>query len=415
MKAFIGILFLYLLLGFKPSEALTCDSIPSQSSNLTTNSATANPITLEFQSGARWELCWHVDDQSGLILSQLHYGGPTMPVRKIMDSASIAQIVFQYDEDTNATHLVSEYGLGGEHWDDNALNCPDGEKILGSQHNICVKQRELNLLARARHYRSLPRNEFTLQATSTIGLEKFIQLWHFSEDGELKPAVIYSGKVSRYTTNASFGSKVDNSGRFASNATLLVNWRLDFNIDDSPNNDVVDEFNFLSESSSDLKKRMTTTPISTESFRKINNTDFRGWRISDQDISSGENGLESPTRIGYYLDPQPSGYRLTSDNAAWTEFDFAVTNFKECETLASLNTISNQQCGANLNDFVNGEQVNDPVVWFSLTRHFTPSKEDFPAIRSNRIAFSLIPFDWSASSPFSSLATRVNDSLGLTQ
>lgn len=415
MKALIGIVFLYLLSGFNTSEALTCDGIAPHSQSQTINTTAANPITLEFQSGAKWELCWYVDDQSGLVLSNLHYGGPTMPVRKIMDSAFIAQIIFQYDEDTHASHLVSEHGLGGKHWDENTSNCLNGEKIAGLLHTICLKQRELNLLARARHYRSLPRNEFILQATSTIGLDKFIQLWHFSEDGELKPSVSYSGSVSRYTNDANFGTKVDNTGHFASNATLLVNWHLDFNIDGSPDNDVVDEFNFLSESASDLKKRMTITPISTESFRKSKSTDFRGWRISDQDISSGENGLDSPTRIGYYLDPQPSGYRLSNGSSAWTEYDFAVTQSKECEILASSNTFASDQCGASLNDFVNGEQINDPVIWFSLTRHFTPSKEDFPAIRSNHIEFSIIPFDWTASSPFSSLATRVNDSLGLTQ
>lgn len=415
MRALIGCMVLFLLSGIQPSEASACQNAPNNNSSLEPTTNSAYPITLAFQSGARWQLCWEVDDHSGLVISQIHYGGPAMPLRKLMDSASIAQIVFQYDEDTTASHLVSEFGLGGDHWNEAALNCTQGEWVAGSEHSICLKQRELNLLARARHYQSLPRNEITLSSISTIGLNNFQQVWRFTEDGELKPAVVYSGEVSRYTRNANFGSKVDNSELFASSSTLLVNWRLEFNIDDSPNNDLVDEFNFISASASDLKKQMTIKTIENESFRKTNNTDFRGWRISDQDVSSGENGHDSPTRIGYYLDPQPSGYRLMGENAAWTEYDLALTNHQQCERLASLNNTIHQNCGANLNEFVDGELLQTPIIWFSLTRHFTPSREDFPTIRSKPIEFSLIPFDWSASSPFSTLAKPINGSLGITQ
>lgn len=415
MKALLASFVLLTISWIYPSEALACQSNSSARLDRQSLSTSATPITLDFQSGARWELCWEIDHHSGLVLSQIHYGGPEMPLRKIMDSASIAQIVFQYDEDTTASHLLSEFGLGGEHWNEGALNCTHGEWIAGNKHNICLTRRELNLLARARHYQSLPRNEITLTAMSTIGLNNFQQSWRFSEDGELKPALAYSGKITRYTTDSSFGSKVDNTDRFASNATLLVNWRLNFNINDTPKNDDIHEFNFISDSASDLKKKSTIKAIEHESFRKTNNSDFRGWRISDRDFSSGDNSHDSPTRIGYYLDPQPSGYRLVTKDSSWTEYDIAITNQQECEKLASKNHVIHQDCGNNLTEFVSGESIQDPVVWFSLTRHFSPSKEDFPAIRSNPIEFSLIPFDWSASSPFSVLATPINPSLGVTQ
>ncbi len=419
MKTLTKIALLILLLAHSAVYASVCEtepfSTPSDNSIETLTSPTANPITLAFDSGARWELCWHVDNASGLVLSNIHYGGPGMPLRKIMESASIAQVIFQYDEDTHASHLISEQGFGGENWVDGAQLCKHGEWVAGTQHRICQQRRELNLLARARHYRSLPRNEITLHAVSKIGLNRFQQVWQLTEDGELNPSLTYSGQVSRFTDNSSFGVKVDDSGLYASNATLLVNWRLDFNIDNSPTNDRVDEFNFIAENPTDLTRKISITEITNESFRKINNTNFRGWRISDQDLSSGDNGESSPTRIGYFLDPQPSGYQFTQNDKRWTDFDIAVTNQKRCEKLASGNQSINQDCGTHLYEFVNDEIIEDPVLWFSLTRHFTPSKEDFPAIRSNRIGFSLIPFDWSKSSPFSDLAIPVNNSAGQSQ
>lgn len=407
MKFLIRIFFLFFLTAFNSAFALVCESTPSATLEDPLREVSANPLAFEFETGARWELCWHVDDQSGLVLSQIHYGAPRTALKKVLDSASIAQIIFQYDEDTEASHLLSEQGLGGNNWDENTQNCKNGEWISGAQHRICQQRREINILARARNYRSLLRNEITLQALSTIGVNQFKQLWQFTEDGEFKPSLVYSGKISRYTDNSDFGVNVDDSGRFASSATLLVNWRLDFNIDDSPNNDRVDEFNFISNLPDDLSREISITPITQESFRKTSNTDFRGWRISDQDATSGNNGDESPTRIGYYLDPQPTGYRLLNPSHEWTEFDFAVTNRQGCEKLASGNNQNTQNCGSNLSDFVNDELLDNPVVWFSLTRHFTPSKEDFPAIRSKRIGFSLIPFDWTAFSPFSAFATPI--------
>ena len=107
MKALTGLIIFLLLSGINLSEASACQSPSIDSSNPLQNSTTANPITLDFQSGARWELCWEVDDHSGLSLSQIYYGGPSMPLRKIMDSASIGQIIFQYDEDTTACLLYT--------------------------------------------------------------------------------------------------------------------------------------------------------------------------------------------------------------------------------------------------------------------------------------------------------------------
>ena len=40
------------------------------------------------------------------------------------------------------------------------------------------------------------------------------------------------------------------------------------------------------------------------------------------------------------------------------------------------------------------------MVWFSVARHFVPDAGDYPQINAFEINFSLVPFDWSAHSPF---------------
>ncbi len=409
IKHSLVIIFLF---GFGTAQAATCGTSNTQISENAIHTASANPLTLEFDSGAQWQLCWHVDDRSGLVLSHVYYAGPDRPLRKILDAASIAQVLHQFDEDDEATHMLSEFGFGGDHWTEDAHGCQNGEWLIGDQHRICQVRRTLNLMTRARHFQSLPRREITLHGKSKIGVNQFQQIWHFTEDGEIKPAMVHSGKISRYTNNPQYGVKIDDSNQYAANASLLVNWRLDFNIDESPHNDLIDEFNFTAISAEDLTREINIDNIDTEMFRKTANTDFRGWRISDKKTSSGEYGEASPTRIGYYLDPQPAGYRLVNPKQPWTMFDIAITTRNDCEKLASKNHRFDQDCGASLDDFVNNETVHDLVVWFSLTRHFTPSKEDLPVIRSNRIGFSLIPFDWSTSSPFSDLASRIDGNPG---
>ena len=93
----------------------------------------------------------------------------------------------------------------------------------------------------------------------------------------------------------------------------------------------------------------------------------------------------------------------------WAQFDIAVTRYKECERHALFNKAivyasqaDSPDCGDNLDDFVDGETMQDaqPVIWYSQTRSFRPSQEDWPVISNIHLSFNLMPFDWTASSPF---------------
>ena len=64
--------------------------------------------------------------------------------------------------------------------------------------------------------------------------------------------------------------------------------------------------------------------------------------------------------------------------------------------------LTQSDCATNLDEFVNDELLADTniAIWFSQTRHLDPSVEDWPVLRDVQIGFDLLPFDWTATSPF---------------
>lgn len=392
--------------------AASCDAIEPQGDEPVSqlHTAESTPLEYQFDSGATWTLCWHIDQHAGLVLSRVFYGAPTETVRQVLDAASIGQILFKYDEDTGDSELLSEHGLGMfTTLQTDATQCEDGELLAGIDgQQICRRDHYLNPLAKTRRTESKPRHEITLHAWSRIGTHFFQQLWRLSEDGEIRPSVILSGGINRYTSDARFGVQLDNSSLYASSATLLVNWRLDFNINSTPANDQIDEFEFrLSDSASPPRARNILN-LNTESMRTVAPEMFRGWRISDANVSA--NGSEIVNAgVGYYLDPQSAGHRYISHDHSWTQFDFTVTNRHSCEQLSSANNSVHPNCPDGLSEFADNEPLTDPVVWYSVSRHFTPRLEDYPAISATELSFALVPFDWSKQSTFSPEQEIIDD------
>lgn len=361
-------------------------------------------ITHQFESGARWQMCWHIDDRAGLTLSDVAYGPPQEAVRTVLKSASVAQILLKYDEDRVATHVLTESGLGSlNHVSANALSCVNGTVHSGSNGAaVCVKVKNKNSMTSLRRSVSKRRHELSLYANSEVGVQSFEQVWRFSEDGEITPALRFGGELERFTQQAQYGSVINRAGLLAANASLLYTWRLDFSIANTPHNDLVEQIEFIPHETNVVRRSIDTRLLEVESLHKVNRDRFRGWLIKDADIFAGSSGI---TRIGYYLDPQVSGFDFVNRTNNWANFDLAVTRQRDCEWLASGNVLEDTDCADNLDEFVNGEPLSgeDVALWFSLARGFVPKAEDYPAISTREASFKLIPFDWSASTPFTAL------------
>jgi len=357
-----------------------------------------------FDSGASWTLCAHIDRQAGLTISQLHYGAPNEQKIKVLETAALGQILFKYDEDISARHWLAEFGLGGDnHIQANQSLCPTGDMIpLATNEQLCTEVRDLNNLTSLRKSVSLRRRALSLHAWSGVGAYRIEQAWQFTEDGNINPTVRLGGVLNRFTKNVRFGSDIGLDGALAANASMLFTWKLDFNINNTPTNDIVEEVEFVPFVTDVVRRTISLKRLQTESLHNVNRRRFRGWLVKDENISSGP---DFDTRIGYLLDPQSSGYSHTSRTDNWSLFDMALTRRVPCEQLASGNATHQRDCGDDLDDFINGESLvaADPVMWFSLARQFIAKSEDYPAINTRSASFSLIPFDWSSSTPFSDL------------
>lgn len=393
-------------LAFTASKSYANDCTAVVNNDSTAAQAPDNGVPVEhiFDSGARWNMCIHIDAQTGLTISQLHYGAPNEPSRKVLESAAVAQILFKYDEDTSAQHWLSDFGLGGaNHLTADQSLCPTGNIVsVGPSSSICSNLKDLNNLTSLRRSVSLRRRGLSLHAWSAIGGYRIEQEWQFTEDGNITPTVRLGGVLNRFTRNAKYGSDIGLPDALAANATLLFTWKLDFNINNTPNNDVVEEIEFVPFITNVVRRTISVKELQTESLHKVDRRRFRGWLVTDKDVSAGP---DRDTRIGYFLDPQSSGFSYISRAENWSVFDLALTKNEPCEHLASGNHKHNPSCGDDLDEYTNGESlVNaDPVLWFSLARQFIAKREDFPAILTRNASFTLIPFDWSASTPFSEL------------
>jgi len=374
-----ALLILFATLTVQPGKVLA-DSAPDCSVPTPTGKADSSTLyNYQFDSGARWSLCWHMEQTSGLTLTQVHYAAPNEPMRQVLQQASLGQILLKYDEQTSYRHLLSDTGLGGTNVLDPSGNfCSDGELLNSSveaDETICVKQRDLNLMIQLRQETPIRRHQVSLHSWSSIDNFIYQTLWQLSEDGEILPVIEVSGQLARFTDDSRFGSPVGNN-RLASNATFLFNWRMHFNIDGDESRDIVEEIQFPFNVTNIVRRPFTSRVIETETFRDVDREQFRGWLISDSVASSAvDNTLD--TRIGYFLDPQPSGFSYISRRHNWALFDLALTRSRSCEQLASINVQNPNNepaCAGNLDFYTDGESLDGAqiVAWYSLARHLTP-------------------------------------------
>lgn len=396
-----------------------------------TECGSSGSLAHTFDSGASWSACAHIDPLAGLTLRDVRYRAPGDRERSVLTSIGLGQLLMHWhDENLPELRMGGQTdttrGLGGSAavalTDDTCNGTlasvssppdrPDNTSANAANDTaansfVCTRERPTGLLARHVGRPAIQGEAWEVFAVARQGLLTWRLGMTFGEDGRLEPSIELSGHSER-----------------ESGATLLATWRMAFTLDGDAD-DRFEEFEFRLDETLGNRRPMSTRPLLVESFRQVNRERFRGWRISD--LSS---------RAGYYLDPLDSSQSWTDQTRDWARFDLAVTRANACERLADANpgtltspgdshdmttgapdasgaagtidatdndaATATADCGTTLDEFVNGESLNDApeVIWFSRTRNWLPRPEDQPFISSVRIAMELLPFDWTTSSPF---------------
>lgn len=370
--------------------------------NAATNCSDAYYINETLPNGARWDMCWEHRTREGIVFKFIHYTPKNGTRRLVLGHAAVAQIHVPYDDNGARYHDISDYGIGGN----NMLSlqsdeCPAGNLLRFGGKNVLCKQVGKRDFAFKSGNNTLSGNYLSVFSISPVGAYYYIPTWRFMDDGTIEPWIGATGALQRFGTNQSRGWKMsDNRTGIAHLHNFF--WKLDFDLNTTANNDVVEELNFPLVNG---KRQRTTTTFTKEASRKVNPDTMRRWRIRDNNTKNSNNH-----NISYDIVLSDTGHQdIGPASEPFTHNDFYVTKQNDSEKFASHNPTGRR----NLAEFVNGETVanNDVVIWAGVTFYHMPRSEDAPHMDAHWSHMQIIPRDWHSSNPLSDLVINTPPSI----
>lgn len=353
-------------------------------------------------NGARWQLCWEQRTLDGIVYRDIYFTPPGGTSRRVLAEGSISQVHVPYDDNSARFHDITDDGFGNANLNDlTAVECPKGTLLkFGTKNAICQQ-----IVPRGYAFKGLGRQQqgelLSLFSVSTSGDYNYVPVWRFLDDGTIELQMGALGKLQRFTSDSRFGWPVRADGTRATSHIHNYYWRLDFDLGETANDDIVEEFNYVS-SADNNSRTLGISRLATEAGRSVDPTGLRSWRIRDGSLNNA-----SGQSISYQLEPIDMGNRDVGPTyEPWTANDFYVTKANQCERYVSHNPQLNG-CANNLAGFVNGESLvdTDVVLWYGVTFHHIPRDEDEALMHAHWNGFRLTPRDWHDANP---MAKAVN-------
>jgi len=373
-------------------------------------------INKTLANGAKWDMCWSHSKNQGIRYHHIFYTPKNASRRMVLFDASIAQIHVPYDDNGARFHDVSDYGLGDDNGSNNNLvslkpaECPSGT-LAYFNNKAAVCYRTLNN-GSAYRKNTGRKNSQILKVFSASKVGQYIYGidWDFYDDGRIKPSIVATGALQRYTTigNQAHGWLVEEGNRVGLSHMHNFYWRLDFDIDGTGENDIVQEINHNAWQG---KRYKIITDFSTEKARSVNPNTLRSWVVKDGNTTNPKGH-----KISYEIRLDEAGQREIGPSfEPFTNNDFYVTRSKSCELFASHNASINNCDTDNLSEFVNGESIvnQDIVTWVGVSFYHMPRSEDAPKMDAHVSGFQLIPRDWHMTNPVLDVAPPANGSASI--
>ena len=358
--------------------------------NAAANCSDAYYIDETLPNGARWDMCWEHRNREGIVLKFIHYTPKNGQRRLVLSHAAVAQIHVPYDDNVARYHDISDYGIGGR----NMLSlqtdeCPGGNLLKFGTKNVLCKQIEKRNFAYKSGSNTLSGNNLSLFSISPVGAYYYIPTWKFMDDGTIEPWIGATGALQRFGGNQSRGWTLGD-GRTGISHLHNFFWKLDFDLNSTANNDIVEEFNFPLING---KRQRTTTTFTSEASRKVNPDTMRRWRIRDGSAKNSNNHSMS-----FDIMLNETGHQdIGPASEPFTHNDFYVTKQKDGEKFASHNPTGKR----NLAEFVDGESIvnSDIVVWAGVSFYHMPRSEDAPHMDAHWSHMQIVPRDWHGANP----------------
>lgn len=391
---------LWLALGLAFGLGLLWTQFAARAQSVACSPGYAIDVTLN--SGARWQMCWETRSREGIVLHDITYTAPGQPARMVLAQANLAQVHVPYDDDGARFHDLSDFGFGGVYLDDlTPADCPNGTLIRESTKDVLCQQID-SAGYNYKYYSTQAQGEFlNLFSVSHIGAYNYVPQWRFYDNGAIEPSVGATGQLQRIGSNPAYGWLLNSNNTYGISHIHTYYWRLDFDLNGTTNDDVVEEIEFTPNGAQD-HFAMGLTAFITETARPVSPITFRSWRVKDASVTNTDGHA-----ISYHLEANPAHLFHGPTYEPFTQNEFYVTVNDVCERFVSNNVYGGGCGGENVTQFVNGQSLTsaDIVVWYGLTFHHLPRDEDQNYMYAHWSNFVIAPRDWSALNPLVGVST----------
>ncbi len=339
-------------------------------------------------NGARWDMCWEERTTEGIVLRNIQYTPPAGTSRLILAQANLAQVHVPYDDNTDRFHDLSDYGMGGKNLANLASQeCPGGTLINNNGKNILCR----TIAAQGYGYKFYTTHKqaaaLVLFSVSHLGNYNYIVQWTFGDDGSIQPSIGATGKLQKCTTDARFGWRLSADCVRGTSHVHNYYWRLDFDLVGVTNN-MVEMIEFGGDGTA--QRPIAFQNYTTETAAQVDPAAFRTWRIKNNEVANADRHA-----VSYELLSESDHVFRGPPFEPWTRNDIYVTQYRQCEKWVSHNPTTNG-CGENVSQFVDGQQLTDPILWYGITFHHLARDEDEPLMSSHWSSFTLLPRDMDA-------------------
>ncbi|MFD1717854.1 copper amine oxidase [Georgenia deserti] len=375
------------------------------------------PLTETLSNDATWSLCWSVDPQQGLVLTDINYTPPGAEPIHIAHSMAVAQLEVPYDSGERNTEDITDAGFGGTAMQTLTETECTGELVAAAIPNIgdgthgstptrevlCSEVADGGLAYRLNEGGEVftdRRTDWTLTTISKVGWYEYLTVYTFGPDGSIRPSLGATGDLSPADyTDPEHGSAVgpgqsDHAASHSHNVVWSIHWALDGEgglaveqYDADPTGETGPEAPIL---------EGALTEIPRPAIAQW--TDRRWWRVLNPSVRNAD---DHP--ISYQIDLEGTdSFTFARDqehHGPDTGYDVAFTNHDPCEVYATGNR---GQCGAGVLDYVEDgadEPLDDVVSWVAVGFHHVPRDEDQSPMEMHWQGFGLTPRDLTATRP----------------
>ena len=349
-------------------------------------------ISVTFENGAGWDMCWESKRRENIVLSEVHFNAGDNITTRVASSIRLAQLHVTYDDGKITYNDVTQFGLGGGYISTLfESECPNGELIeINGRAGLCKTISSRG--AEQATSNSQLAQTLTLLSVSQVGSYSYLVSWAFHDDGSISPSIGAAGALQRSTSDADslYGRELEGSpDKHWLNHTHVYYWRIDLDLGDSATDDQVNEVSYPL--GSDGRRARLVTPLTKEAAKKIDPQAMLAWYITDGEGTDGASA-DITRAPGYVIEPLQYGHRHQRiDTEAFSEFDFFVTKQNDCERFINENANFYPDCADDILQFINDESIvdQDIVIWHRISFHHVPRNEDRHLMHSHWDGFTL--------------------------